>query len=160
MTESKKCPGCGETKTASEFAKNKAKKDGLASYCKVCDSAQGKRFYMGRPFYNIIKTARKRAEDRGLPFGITEEYLESIWTGVCPVFQRRLNLPSYGGNKHTTDKPSLDRIVPHKGYVPGNVVWISMRANLMKNDGTSEELFRVAEWLQQTEEEIKRHETD
>ena len=55
-------------------------------------------------------------------------------------------------------KPSLDRLVPDKGYVPGNVIWISLRANQIKSDGTSEEIFRVAEWLQQTEEEIKRHE--
>lgn len=100
----------------------------------------------------------KRAKDRDLPFSITEEYLESIWTGVCPVFQTRLNLPSHGGNTLSPAKPSLDRMVPDKGYVPGNVVWISLRANQMKNDGNSEELFRVAEWLQQTEEEIKRHE--
>jgi hypothetical protein len=119
-----------------------------------------KRYYMSRPFYDILKHAEKRAKDRDLPFSITEEYLESIWTGVCPVFQVRLNLPSHGGKKISPAKPSLDRLIPDKGYVPGNVIWISFRANQMKSDGTSEELFRVAEWLQQTEEEIAKHEAD
>jgi hypothetical protein len=160
MVESKTCTKCGEVKPLSEFRRNKSKKDGFACECKVCHSVNMKRYKMSRPFYSVLKAAKQRAKARDLPFSITEEYLESIWTGVCPVFQVRLNLPSYGGNAQSPAKPSLDRLVPAKGYVPGNVIWISLRANQMKNDGTSEELFRVAEWLQQTEEEIKRHEAD
>ena len=160
MAESKKCTKCGETKPVSEFRRNKTTKDGFSFECKACFAVYLKGFYMRRPFYNSFKNAQKRAATRDLPFSITEEYLESIWTGVCPVFQTRLNLPSHGGTKLSPAKPSLDRLVPDKGYVPGNVIWISQRANQMKNDGTSEELFKVAEWLQQAEEEIKRHEAD
>ena len=157
MEGSKTCYKCGEVKPLSEFRRNKSKKDGFACECKVCHSVNMKSYGMSRPFYAILNAAKKRAATRDLPFSITEEYLESIWTGVCPVFQTRLNLPSHGGNEYSHAKPSLDRLVPDRGYVPGNVIWISMRANQMKNDGTSEELFQVAEWLQQTEEEIKRH---
>lgn len=32
----KKCPRCGEVKSASEFGINRNRKDGLAGYCKVC----------------------------------------------------------------------------------------------------------------------------
>ena len=158
MEESKTCPKCGEVKPFSEFRRNKSQKDGLSYECKVCHAAYLQSHGMSRPFYSILNGARQRAKARDLPFSITEEYLESIWTGVCPVFQIRLNLPSHGGHELSAAKPSLDRMVPDKGYVPGNVIWISLRANQMKNDGNSEELFRVAEWLQQTEEEIKRHE--
>lgn len=160
MTESKKCFKCGEVKPFSEFHKNKCQLDGLSSDCKACHAAYWKRFVMSRPFYSNLSNARRRAKNRGVPFDLTEEYLESIWTGVCPVFQVRLNFPSHGDSKRSTATPSLDRLVPDKGYVPGNVIWISLRANQMKNDGTSEELFRVAEWLQQTEEEIAQHEAD
>ena len=157
MEGSKTCTKCGEVKPLSEFPTNRSKPTGFNSECKACHAVSCKRFKMSRPFYYSLNAARQRARARDLPFSITEEYLESIWTGVCPVFQTRLNLPSYGGHERTTAKPSLDRIVPDKGYIPGNVIWISLRANQMKSDGTSEELFRVAEWLQQTEEEIKRH---
>ena len=160
MEGSKKCPQCDETKPVSEFSKNKTQYDGLTTYCKVCHSACEKRFHMGRPFYNSVKGAKRRAKVRDIPFSLTEEYLESIWTGVCPVFQTRLRLPGHGGNERTATKPSLDRLVPDKGYVPGNVIWISLRANQMKNDGTSDDLFRVAEWLQQTEKEIARYEAN
>ena len=158
MEESKTCITCSETKPASEFHRDKKTKSGFKGQCKVCHSACEKRFRMDRPFYKSLYNARKRARARDLPFSITEEYLESIWTGVCPVFQVRLNLPSYGGNERTTAKPSLDRLVPDKGYVPGNVIWISFKANSIKSDATSEEVQAVATWLQQTEEEIKRHE--
>lgn len=32
----KRCPRCGETKPTAEFHKNKARKDGIAPYCKDC----------------------------------------------------------------------------------------------------------------------------
>jgi len=36
MTTEKKCPKCGETKPVSEWGRNKAHKDGLQSWCRVC----------------------------------------------------------------------------------------------------------------------------
>ena len=41
--------------------------------------------------------------------------------------------------------PSLDRIVPDRGYVPGNVRVVSDRANRLKGDRNLEELRRLAE---------------
>ena len=154
MEGSKRCYKCGETKPVSEFSKSRNKPDGIHSECKECM----RKYRMIRPFYNILKSAEKRAKVRDIPFSLTEEYLESIWTGVCPVFQTRLNLPSHGGHAYSHAKPSLDRLVPDRGYVPGNVIWISFKANSIKSDATSEEVQAVATWLQQTEEEIKRHE--
>jgi hypothetical protein len=52
-----------------------------------------------------------------------------------------------GEGDDRNNSPSLDRIVPELGYVEGNVVWISNRANILKRDATWEELQRVAEWL-------------
>ena len=36
--ETKKCPKCGEIKKITEFNKNKLKKDGLNSYCRLCQN--------------------------------------------------------------------------------------------------------------------------
>ena len=161
MVESKTCPKCGETKPVSEFPKRRASPDGLNTYCKTCSNSISKEFHRKRPFYQTFNGARKRARARDLPFSITEEYLESIWTGVCPVFQVRLEVPLHGaGHTVTTTRPSLDRLVPDKGYVPGNVIWISFRANTIKSDANSEEVQAVATWLKQTEEEIAKHEAD
>mgnify|MGYP003641316456 CR=1 FL=1 len=42
---------------------------------------------------------------------------------------------------------SFDRINPLKGYVPGNVVIISWRANRIKNNGTAEEHQKIAVFM-------------
>ena len=38
----KKCPDCGEVKSSDDFYKNKAARDGLNTYCKVCWSVRAK----------------------------------------------------------------------------------------------------------------------
>jgi hypothetical protein len=43
--------------------------------------------------------------------------------------------------------PSLDKIDPEKGYVKGNVMWMSQLANAMKNNATKEELKQFANWV-------------
>ena len=40
---SKKCSNCKEFKSVTEFYKNKARKDGLENYCKVCACARNKK---------------------------------------------------------------------------------------------------------------------
>lgn len=113
-----------------------------------------------RPFYNSLHNAKKRAAKAHVPFDLTEEYLESIFTGTCPVFNTRLRLPnSEGGLKApNTVRPSLDRIRPDMGYVPGNVIWISLRANQIKNDADPDQIQAVADWLRETMKEIHKHE--
>ena len=49
--------------------------------------------------------------------------------------------------KNSETSCEVDRIVPELGYVEGNVVWLSHRANRIKDDATLEELERIVEWL-------------
>ena len=53
----------------------------------------------------------------------------------------------WGNREEIHSSPSLDRIIPSKGYKKGNVVWISTRANAIKQDATPEEVMKVAKWL-------------
>lgn len=50
--------------------------------------------------------------------------------------------PASGSRTNST--PSLDRIIPKKGYVRGNIIVISWRANLLKRDATIKELMQLA----------------
>jgi hypothetical protein len=55
-----------------------------------------------------------------------------------------------GPKAEQQSSPSLDRVVPGYGYVPGNVEWICTRCNGIKADTTPETLatlYAVADWL-------------
>ena len=45
--------------------------------------------------------------------------------------------------------PSLDRLVPEKGYVKGNCFIISNKANRMKQDNTLEDFQRIVSYIQE-----------
>ena len=63
----------------------------------------------------------------------------------CPVLGIRLR--QWRGYPRPSS-PSLDRIVPRKGYVPGNVCVISHRANMLKGDATWSELKKLARFME------------
>lgn len=89
----------------------------------------------------MYNSARWRARRKNVPFTIQ---LSDIQIPThCPV----LGIELTKGSKNRDTRPSLDRIEPSLGYVPGNVVVISLRANRIKNDATAHELFLVHQWL-------------
>ena len=92
-------------------------------------------------------SARRRAKKGNIRFELETEYLKSIFPsdGLCPVF--KIPLVWGGEGAERGNSPSLDRIIPELGYVEGNVVWISNRANILKRDASWEELQKVASWL-------------
>jgi hypothetical protein len=94
------------------------------------------------PEGKLFTAARVRAQDQGVPFGITVD--DIVIPAKCPV----LGLPLESGQGGWTDaSPSLDKIIPELGYVPGNIAVISWRANRLKSDGTLEELKAIVEWM-------------
>ncbi|MFZ2886260.1 MAG: hypothetical protein WA021_00390 [Minisyncoccia bacterium] len=62
----------------------------------------------------------------------------------CPVFGFPLSKQIVKGNLRA---PSIDRIDSRKGYVKGNVAVISLRANLLKNNASLEELQALVRWM-------------
>lgn len=101
---------------------------------------------------SLLAGLKRRSRKKGVPFDLTRNYLMSIYPedSRCPVFGIEMAYGGYGDGKRggTENSPSIDRIIPHLGYVPGNVIWVSLKANWMKNCGTVEELFTVAQFYQ------------
>lgn len=82
----------------------------------------------------------------GRDFSITEK--DVFIPEVCPVLGIPLTFGLGKGEGQSMmardSRASLDRIDNDKGYVPGNVVVVSYRANRLKSDAKPSELLRVA----------------
>ena len=90
-----------------------------------------------RPEYILCKAARKRAKDKGLDFDLTPE--DIIIPQVCPYLLIPIT-PNAGGKSRLPGSPSLDRLDNDRGYVVGNIIVCSWRANKLKADSDFQEL--------------------
>lgn len=86
----------------------------------------------------LLSAARRRAKKKGLDFNI--EISDIIIPDVCPVLGVVIDRTA---KKWGDNSPSLDRRDSRKGYVKGNVRVISLRANRLKGDATSRELWNL-----------------
>jgi hypothetical protein len=92
--------------------------------------------------------AKYRAKLLNVPFTITLQDVRDVWPidNRCPVFGFEFIHGSSGGCE---ESPSLDKIIPELGYVPGNIAIISRKANTMKSTETRPEAFRrLADWME------------
>lgn len=142
----KTCSVCKQVKPLSEFHKNVLKRDGYDITCKDCKHERYLKRRKDDYFSSFCVTKKSECKSKGIPYNLTPEYLSSIWTGVCPIFGvelvRTVDARSHISSAH------LDRLDPSKGYVKGNVTWISGRANRIKYDATPEELRKIADWME------------
>lgn len=110
--------------------------------CHDCNAAYMKDYMRRRrldvPARPLFERARKRARVSGLKFTISRD--DIIIPTTCPV----LGIPIRIGGARSAYSPSLDRIDPRRGYVPGNVRVISDRANRLKSNRSVDELTRLA----------------
>lgn len=90
---------------------------------------------------SILANAKRSARHQGLPCNL--ETIDDIpLVTHCPVF----GTPLVRGSLGRETSPSLDKIVPELGYVKGNVVIVSHRANRLKSDATLGELQLLAKF--------------
>jgi hypothetical protein len=88
----------------------------------------------------MLNRARHSAKKKGIPFNLTKADILPF-PKVCPVLGTPL---IYGATRaELWSTPSLDRIDNSRGYVKGNVVLVSYRANVIKGDATVSELEKL-----------------
>lgn len=82
------------------------------------------------PFKSRIHKLRERASRSKTPMELTAEYIESIFPAdkLCPVLKIPL-IFTQGETRSRDNIPTMARIDFNKGYVPGNVMWISFKAH-------------------------------
>ena len=141
------CPSCTRDLPANGFNRNQW-------YCKECQSVKAKSYWQRNglrlvskkmaqhkcdPRHKLLAAAKHRAKALGLPFNLTLADLPV--PDRCPV----LGIPLVVAGRRMQDgSPSVDKIIPALGYVPGNVCVVSWRANRLKGDATAAELTALA----------------
>ena len=103
----------------------------------------------------MVQCAKIRADKAGVPFSITDEDFEI--PEFCPILGIRLE---GGTKKYHETSPSLDRVIPELGYVPGNIAVMSFRANRIKGDASVEELQTVIDWMRDRAEAVSQTEKE
>lgn len=153
------CDECGKEgiKTKTEYERNLrlSRKNYCCRECSIKGAAKtrtGKHYQKSVAQIEHIRSISNNRKDDFTPFRYTLravkrrfkevdidlEYLKELWEkqeGICPYTGLRLILP-HDNNVHDIDLPhraSLDRIDSLKGYVKGNVQYISTPINYMKS---------------------------
>lgn len=103
--------------------------------------------------YEFWRAAKKRARKKKIPFNIHPD--DIVIPDFCPI----LGIPiAKQDGRPNSNSPSLDRIIPELGYVPGNIMVISWRANDLKKDATFEELILMGEFFKKYKQEVMNDE--
>jgi hypothetical protein len=126
------------------YARNKQFREENREYM----SERSKRLYeetrVKAPWTNCLRGSIRRAKKKGIPFELSNEWAKARWTGHCELTGLPFNL------SHTfvsSDSPSIDRIVPEKGYVPDNCRFILSAVNNLKGTGTDTDMLLIARIL-------------
>src|ERR1700731_137557 len=109
--------------------------------CTLCCREYAKSRRAAKPLTHIVYRAKGNAKIRGIEFNITEKDLPPIPTH-CPVFPW-IELVYKVGVGRCDGSLSLDRVDSSKGYVSGNLRFISDKANRMKSDMSDKELIAL-----------------
>jgi hypothetical protein len=150
-----KCSVCLRSKSPNSFHLDRRNPRGRQYACKACRSsnleharAAVTRVQIWRennPVGEMLRRARRRAKEEGAPFSLTAEDIHI--PEYCPILGIKLQRAK---GRVKDNSPSLDKIIPTKGYIPGNVQVISSKANVMKNNATPRELRLFAVWVRRT----------
>ena len=146
----KVCKRCKENKPSSEYWRNYDRADGLSTWCISCEKTYRKEPHNKKSY--LLTRIKGRAEKAGLDFNL--ELDDIVIPERCPILDIPIVWGNFSGKAHPTDNsPSVDRIVPQKGYVKGNIVVVSQRANRIKNDSTIEELRKICSFYELLQED-------
>jgi len=175
------CDGCGTSfnKSATEIKRQRKKKPDRRFFCtRSCfgthagDANLGPRKDRGNvttlrannrqdnhsPFRYYMNKARNRrhSTDLDLP------YLKALWEqqgGICPLSGFTMDLPpntlAWANRAHDPWKPSLDRIDCSKGYIKGNVRFVTVIANMALQSWGDELLFQFCRMVSQAHPEAE-----
>ena len=164
-TTIEKCASCGKeiVKLTTEINRQK-KKGRTLFYCNLKCAGKNKKNikhisqfhdnfkltrYIRQPddytkFRWYIKSIIKNSKKRSHTYDVDIEYLKELWesqNGICPFTGIKLILRTHNYKQERSPyQASLDRIDNSKGYIKGNIRFVSLMFNYAKNDFTDEQV--------------------
>lgn len=105
---------------------------------RAIQNARRKRWKLKNEERLLLMNIRNRAKAKGIKFNLTIE--DIVIPEYCPVLGIKLER---GIGRPTNNSPSIDKIIPELGYTKGNVIIVSYRANMIKNNATPDEILKV-----------------
>lgn len=136
------CKNCGNT---TKYQHNRT--------CTVChDERKRNRGVFGTIEHkrHMLSEAKQRAKRKNIPFELTIDDFDI--PERCPVFNVPLQV-NHGGAAGP-NSASIDRIIPEWGYIKGNVLVISHRANTIKHNANPSELGLVYKFFREKHHEL------
>jgi hypothetical protein len=116
--------------------------------CKACkslsDSLSHQKKRLNNPERAILISTKRRAKIELIEFDLDES--DIIIPIRCPILDLELQMHSGYARDNS---PSIDRLIPNKGYVKGNCFIISYKANRMKQDNTLEDLEKIVKYIKE-----------
>lgn len=170
-TEAKTCRWCLISRPISDFVLRRSSANGryyARSECNHCVADPDSKFRRHRANYNkqyqtgfrreverttprhharrLLNSAQRRAREKGVPFELNVALrafvASALQEGVCELTGLPIE-PNAG--RRTPFSPSLDRISPALGYIPGNVRVVCWAVNAMVGDWGDDVAAQVAE---------------
>lgn len=135
VAQNKVCPNCQNNQI------NKNSKN-----CRTCRFLlkTNKDEYFG--FREFLRRQKDKTRQKHGATDLTLEYLKNLFekqNGTCIYSKVVLTLPHYHKKNNPIYTASLDRIDSSKGYIQGNVQFISIAMNHMKNSMTHEQTLEL-----------------
>lgn len=116
----------------------------------------GKQWYSPKAAFRTriainLNVTKRNALSKGIPFDLDVDYVLSLYPkdNLCPVLGVEL---AFGNTEGRNNSPSIDRIIPALGYIKGNIVIVSLKANRIKSNASPEEIIKVGEFYQRLED--------
>lgn len=143
------CGSCDQVLEEGKFyKKNKMGQYGKKTQkCRSCIQRTARRYYRhnkssalnklhSNPEKTIFNRVKARAKQNNIEFNLTID--DIVIPKKCPVLD--IDIIPFDNSVHS---PSVDRLDPNKGYIKGNIKIISKKANAIKQNATSDELYKV-----------------
>lgn len=157
-----RCRKCGDVKNIDEFqfGRKGQKYEYKFSFCNEC---RKKQIYLNlnndinKFLANRFHRMKLNAKKRDISFSISKDEFIAQYhnqNGLCFYTDAKM-ICEVGSDLHR-DSLSIDKIVPEKGYIRGNVVLTTHRINTCKNDLSLEEIEKwMPEWYKRIENFMK-----